>query len=605
MPRDDKGRFIKESRQKQREGLARGREKSKARKSGTVNISETPEEALVGIDHNYFDGDNGGDDTCQIAKEVVLSQEDEEKKDQWRMGRRVVDLGIIADGLKSCQLCGQPLHLSNCVSERKFGLAHVLIVKCNFPECGLLNEVPTGRKHKTTSGGYAWDVNTKLAAAMINEGLGETQVNGLLASLNIPTITQKSLKEREREVGNQLDLMAEESCRQHLRREIEMSEGNLSASFDGAWQKRGTGRAYNSLTGHASLFGEKTKKLIGYSVMAKKCRICAAAKVKGVPPRKHKCRVNWTGSAKAMEPAMACQMLKNVEDEGVKVLVVKASVNPNISKKSDSNHTKKGFTGSLIELKRTSDILQIAAVSADQTFNVYMTPNRAIAEDASRATGLTYEGGVLKHHGQPLDAVEPARGLEQFVNFVRSLSKPFVIGHNIQNFDIPVLMFHLQKCNLMHVFQDSVSGFIDTYRLSKKVIDKATVCNYKQETLVKCLLGVDYEAHNALSDVTSLRKLYEEKLSKHCNSSDVFTLSYYSVKASLEPLVQKKVISALISKRLVNCSLSLNKLKLTHKRDPQNGIHNVFSEPMSSSKTPRISKSKNVINKVVEFMKTL
>ncbi|XP_062617807.1 uncharacterized protein LOC134279410 isoform X3 [Saccostrea cucullata] len=370
MPRDDKGRFIKESRQKQREGLARGREKSKARKSGTVNISETPEEALVGIDHNYFDGDNGGDDTCQIAKEVVLSQEDEEKKDQWRMGRRVVDLGIIADGLKSCQLCGQPLHLSNCVSERKFGLAHVLIVKCNFPECGLLNEVPTGRKHKTTSGGYAWDVNTKLAAAMINEGLGETQVNGLLASLNIPTITQKSLKEREREVGNQLDLMAEESCRQHLRREIEMSEGNLSASFDGAWQKRGTGRAYNSLTGHASLFGEKTKKLIGYSVMAKKCRICAAAKVKGVPPRKHKCRVNWTGSAKAMEPAMACQMLKNVEDEGVKVTTlimdndsttlsrVKASVNPNISKKSDSNHTKKGFTGSLIELSNQHKVLR-------------------------------------------------------------------------------------------------------------------------------------------------------------------------------------------------------------------------------------------------------
>lgn len=47
--------------------------------------------------------------------------------------------------------------------------------------------------------------------------------------------------------------------------------------------------------------------------MAKKCRICAAANAKTVPPRKHKCSVNWTGSAKVMEPAMACQMLKNVE----------------------------------------------------------------------------------------------------------------------------------------------------------------------------------------------------------------------------------------------------------------------------------------------------
>ncbi|XP_055999188.1 uncharacterized protein LOC125656742 [Ostrea edulis] len=570
---------------------------------------------------------------------------------------------------------------------------------------------------------------------MVNVGLGETQVNGLLASLNIPTITQNSLKEREREVGNQLALMAEESCRQHLSREIEMSEGNLSASFDGAWQKRGTGRAYNSLTGHASLFGEKTKKIIGYSVMAKKCRICAAAKIKAVPPRKHKCSVNWTGSAKAMEPAMACQMLKIMtifhfqvttlimDNDSTTLARVKASVNPNISKKSDSNHTKKGFTGSLIELsnqykvlrnvkvrghiercfmycvhhnkskekqlqddlknivphlygehhgcgswcksektnykhknlpygkplscatysskigfededidlqdidlnplnaspesssllyfdletaglQRTPDILQIAALCDNQSLNIYMTPNQTITEGASRATGLTYEGGILKHHGQPLDAEVPAKGLEQFVDFVRSSSKPFVIGYNIQNFDIPVLMFHLQKCNLVHVFEESVSGFIDTYKLSKKVFDKATVGNYKQENLVKCLLGVEYEAHNALSDVNSLRKLYEEKLSKNYNSSDVFTLSYYNVRASLEPLVQKKVISSLISKRLINCSLSLNRLKLIHKRDPQNGIQNVFSEPMSASKTPQISKSKNVINKVVQFMNT-
>lgn len=51
-----------------------------------------------------------------------------------------------------------------------------------------------------------------------------------------------------------------------------------------------------------------------------KCRLCATANVKSVPSRKHKCRINWTCSAKAMYPAMACQMLKNVEDEGVKVL---------------------------------------------------------------------------------------------------------------------------------------------------------------------------------------------------------------------------------------------------------------------------------------------
>lgn len=137
----------------------------------------------------------------------------------------------------------------------------------------------------------------------------------------------------------------------------------------------------------------------------------------------------------------------------------------------------------------------------------------------------------------------------------------------------------------------------------QKVIDKATGtdCNYKQETLLKCLQVVDDEAHNALSDVTSLRKLYEEKLAKQCDSSDVFPLSYYTVKASLKPIVQKKVISSLISKRLINCSLRLYKLNLfikeTHRME--------YAMCSVSQCLPRISKSKNVINKVVEYMNTL
>ncbi|KAK3086465.1 hypothetical protein FSP39_018815 [Pinctada imbricata] len=67
----------------------------------------------------------------------------------------------------------------------------------------------------------------------------------------------------------------------------------ITAGFDGAWQKRGTGRAYNSLTGHTSLIGEKIKKRIGYSVMGKRCRIYDNAKKKDILPRKHKCPRNY------------------------------------------------------------------------------------------------------------------------------------------------------------------------------------------------------------------------------------------------------------------------------------------------------------------------
>ncbi|XP_061173475.1 uncharacterized protein LOC133182645 [Saccostrea echinata] len=155
--------------------------------------------------------------------------------------RRIVELGVLADGLNCCQLCGQPLQLSNCVGEQKFGLEHILIIKCKFTDCGLVNEVATRSKHQTSNGRSAWDVITKLATGMINGGFDETHVNSLLGALNIPSVSQKTLKHREREDGQQLGQIV-----------IVMSERSLAVSFDGAWQNRDTGRAYNTLTERTS-----------------------------------------------------------------------------------------------------------------------------------------------------------------------------------------------------------------------------------------------------------------------------------------------------------------------------------------------------------------
>lgn len=252
--------------------------------------------------------------------------------------------------------------------------------------------------------------------------------------------------------------------------------------------------------------------------------------------------------------------------------------------------------------QRTSDIVQIAAICGEKSLNIHMKPSKRISEGASQVTGLTFESGILKRHGHPVESVSAEDGLRHFTQFVASCAKPFLIGHNIQNFDVPVLMHNLQRYDMLKNFQNEISGFIDTYKLSKKVFDKSSVSNFKQETLVKSILGLDYDAHNAMSDVSSLKQLYEKKLAVECDSSDVFSLAYYDVKSSLEPLVCKKVISALMCKRLVSCSLSMNKLKLIHKRDPHNGIRNVFSESVSGSKKARITKSTNVINKVVDFL---
>ena len=95
---------------------------------------------------------------------------------------------------------------------------------------------------------------------MLHAGIGPTHVNSLLTSINLPAVSENTLKAREREIGPVIERVAKESCGKAL--EVEKSqwmdesfnsakasnEGvGIGASYDGGWQKRGKG--HNSLTG--------------------------------------------------------------------------------------------------------------------------------------------------------------------------------------------------------------------------------------------------------------------------------------------------------------------------------------------------------------------
>ena len=61
------------------------------------------------------------------------------------------------------------------------------------------------------------------------------------------------------------------------------SEG-ITVSTDGAWQKRGSQRSYNSLSGILSAIGHETKKVVQFSSRNKRCRICYYAKKQNKAP---------------------------------------------------------------------------------------------------------------------------------------------------------------------------------------------------------------------------------------------------------------------------------------------------------------------------------
>ena len=83
-------------------------------------------------------------------------------KQMWNQGRRIVELGVLAEGLV-CEDCSLTLSLINTAEETKLGLGSPLYIFC---ECGLLNSVATGKTHRrpgATKGVPIFDINSKAA----------------------------------------------------------------------------------------------------------------------------------------------------------------------------------------------------------------------------------------------------------------------------------------------------------------------------------------------------------------------------------------------------------------------------------------------------------
>ena len=84
---------------------------------------------------------------------------------RWNEGRRIVEIGFLAEQLKSCQKCKTtPLHLKDCVGEIRYGFGSILKIKCI---CSHINTIYTGKQHRTEDksdkGLKIWDVNSKAA----------------------------------------------------------------------------------------------------------------------------------------------------------------------------------------------------------------------------------------------------------------------------------------------------------------------------------------------------------------------------------------------------------------------------------------------------------
>ncbi len=258
-------------------------------------------------------------------------------------------------------------------------------------------------------------------------------------------------------------------------------------------------------------------------------------------------------------------------------------------------------------LERDSDILQIAAKSTEKEFDIYMVPkHKKIRQGASKTNKITYKYGVLKVNGQPVDAVFPEIGLKRFVEFICSFNNPVLVGHNVKNFDCPVLHNKLDG-ELLAKIQDKVVAYVDTCDVFKDAFPGRE--SYKQCDLVMSLLKHSYEAHNALADVTALQELCGlvsiDVMKKHAFSIDYImkTMEYdEKVKANnatLSHLVVSKTCSKDMAKRIASSGLKYGHLKFQVRENGYDGLEALLKKQTSQDK-PRVTKEKRIIKKLFD-----
>lgn len=127
---------------------------------------------------------------------------------------------------------------------------------------------------------------------------------------------------------------------------------------------------------------------------------------------------------------------------------------------------------------------------------------------AARVTGFRVRGRRLYLRRRLVLTNSLREVLVAFIAFLQMLGRPLVVGHNIRRFDWPLLGRALDELDLRADFESSVSSCVDTLPLAREMLAGRGLRSFRQENLVRELLGVDYKSHDALEDVRALQALY-------------------------------------------------------------------------------------------------
>lgn len=257
------------------------------------------------------------------------------------------------------------------LKERQVGLQSTFTIKCNM--CNI--ELQLFSSNTSDSG---MDVNRGAVTGAMMTGIGRSNLNELLASLDLPVFTQNVYTKCHDEVAKWWKAAAEESMREAAKEEAaeasEFKDGIpvITVVADCCWSKRSYKTNYSASSGVAAIIGHKTGKVIYMDVKNKHCVVCARAAVLSEPPADHECLRNHVGSSSSMEQSVIVEGFKtSVARQNIiygtliadgdastykKILESRPYPNYQVSKIECTNHLLRNYCGKILNLSKDTSI---------------------------------------------------------------------------------------------------------------------------------------------------------------------------------------------------------------------------------------------------------
>lgn len=251
---------------------------------------------------------------------------------------------------------------------------------------------------------------------------------------------------------------------------------------------------------------------------------------------------------------------------------------------NDSNTQVLGISIVLLDLETTgfsseAEILQIAAKSGKEIFNIYVNPVGSISAKASEVHGLTSSYGNLLYYGVIVPSIPMRAALAEFQNWLIKLgSQCCVAVHNL-NFDGPRLMRVIENYSMTEDFKSTILGFVDTLEIirSKNKGKSSSIAPLASANEIS-ING----AHNAIEDCKILENILHKmnigndhilenmKLFEERRTYWSALQSTRNILSGLTPLAT--IVSISIRKKLASAGVTLESLTNAYQTSGEDGL---------------------------------